>query len=238
MPAITHICPSHRPSQRDKYTIIIPAAGTGHRMKRYGPKSLTIVGNQTIIANQLTLIHRIFNYSEVIVVGGYQIEKLNKVVQNDNRVKVINNKDYEDTNVLHSINLALKKTKNSKVLVVYGDLYFNEVCIRQPFYKESGLVLCDTMKDEEIGCIVDNHTVKHTFYNLPTKWAQISYFTNNELEILRDVSSKNPAWFGFEAINHIINQGGEFKAFIPKQGKCFDIDTTYDLKHIKNENHY
>jgi 2-C-methyl-D-erythritol 4-phosphate cytidylyltransferase len=54
---------SHRPSNREKYSIIIPAAGLGRRMKTYGPKSLTPIGNETILSKQLKIIY--VDYQEI-----------------------------------------------------------------------------------------------------------------------------------------------------------------------------
>lgn len=234
MASTRHIALSHRPSNRDKYSIIIPAAGTGKRMKIYGPKSLTPYNNGTILSNQVKLIRECFNYYEIILVGGYQIDKLKSSVDDD--IRVINNTNYESTNVLHSISLALNKIKNDRVVVIYGDLIFNKECLYLPFHNESGIVISEGMKDEEVGCIITNNILQNIFYRLPNKWAQIAYFTDNELLQLRQIAQNKPDWFGFEAINQIIINGGQFKTFCPKNAKSFDIDCTHDLKKINNEN--
>ena len=215
-----------RPSYRDKYSVIIPAAGMGRRMKIYGPKSLIAINKKhTILSKQLMSINSCFRRHEIILVGGFEHEKLPRIPN----VKMIVNPDYEHTNVLHSINLALRKIKNNKVVVIYGDLVFNKACLNLPFYKESAIVTSDTMKDEEVGCVVQNGKLEHMFYGLPNKWSQIAFFTGKELELLRDVSH-NKMWFGFEAINEILVREGEFKVFNPKHGKSVDIDCSYDLK--------
>ncbi len=221
----------YRPSQRDKYSIVIPAAGLGRRMKIYGPKSLVQVNEtQTILSRQLELIDSCFKRYEVVLVGGFQHEKLFSKV--DSKVKLVVNEDYEGTNVIHSIGLALNKISTEKVLLVYGDLVFNKECLSLPFYKESAIVVSDTMKDEEVGCIVNDSQLENIFYKLPSKWAQISYFTGQELNLLKQIA-KNPVnkmWFGFEAINKIIGMGGAFKVLAPKNGRAVDIDSSYDLK--------
>jgi hypothetical protein len=70
------------------------------------------------------------------------------------------------------------------------------------------------------------------FYQLPNKWAQISFFTGKELQLLKE-TLKNQAtdvWFGFEIINQIINYGGQFQALTPENGNALDIDSSLDLK--------
>ncbi len=224
---------SHRPSNRDKYSIIIPAAGLGKRLKSVGPKCLVQINNETILARQLRLIHKIFHYYEVIVVGGYQINKLKKYT--NNQVKLISNDDYENTNVLHSIHLGLQKIKTNRAIIIYGDLIFNKECISQPFHGDSGVVIAEGMKTEEVGVVYKNNMLESMFYGLVDKWAQISYFTNNELDLLKEIASKYPDWFGFESINYMINKGSNFKIYSPKFGYSVDIDSSHDLKKF-NEN--
>lgn len=224
-----------RPSQRSKYSIIIPAAGMGRRMKIYGPKSLVQINDkETILSRQIDLVNKCFKRNEIILVGGFQHEKLvNKI---SSKVKLIFNKDYEKTNVLHSIGLALNKVSTEKVLIIYGDLVFNQDCILLPFNKESAVVVSSTMKSDEVGCISNEDMLENIFYKLPNKWAQIAFFTGLELTLLKELA-KNPAnnmWFGFEAINDIITSGGTFKTFCPENARAVDIDSSYDLKLMES----
>lgn len=215
-----------RPSYRDKYSVIIPAAGMGRRMKIYGPKSLISINKKhTILSKQLMGIGSCFRRHETILVGGFEVAKIPR----DKRIQIIVNKEYETTNVLHSIHLGLDRIKNNKVVVVYGDLVFNKQCLNLPFHNESAIVVCNTMKEEEVGCTINDGKLEHMFYGLPNKWCQIAFFTGKELEMLRELSH-NKMWFGFEAINEIMNRGGTFKVFNPRNAKAIDIDCSYDLK--------
>lgn len=222
-----------RPSHRDKYTIIIPAAGLGKRMKIYGPKSLININDeQTILSKQLDDINAVFKKCEIIVIGGYEYNKLHSDYKN---VKFIFNSKYETTNVLYSIGIGINKAKTDKVLVVYGDLVFNQECINLPFNKESAIVVSSGMKDEEVGCIYNHGLLESLFYKLPKKWAQISFFTGKELQMLKAIlkEPRHEYLFGFEAINIIVNQGGVFKVYEPTNGFAIDIDSSYDLKLLE-----
>ena len=203
----------------------------GRRMKIYGPKSLVQVDQKdTILSRQIKLVNKYFRHNEIILVAGFQHEKLKNKIQN--KVKLVVNKNYEDTNVLHSIGLGLNKVTTEKVLIIYGDLVFNKECLILPFYKESSVVLCDYMKSDEVGCISNDGILENIFYKLSNKWAQIAYFTGQELEILKQIAKNdsNSMWFGFEAINKIMCAGGIFKTLTPVYGKAVDIDSSYDLK--------
>ncbi len=106
---------SARPSYRDKYSIIIPAAGMGRRMKIYGPKSLININKKhTILSKQLMSVNSCFKKYEIILVGGFQHDKLPHYPN----MKLLYNPEYEKTNVLHSIQIGLQKTKSNKYLIL------------------------------------------------------------------------------------------------------------------------
>ena len=58
-------------------TVLIPVAGMGHRMKSYGPKCL-LKANQkeTILEKTVSNIKREYPYSDIIVVVGFESEKV------------------------------------------------------------------------------------------------------------------------------------------------------------------
>ncbi len=92
------------------------------------------------------------------------------------------------------------------------------------------------MKEEEVGCIYYNDLLENMFHRLPKKWAQIAYFTGEELRALKNICKEPKAdyWFGFEAINNILYSGGKFKVFAPENAQAIDIDSSYDLKLMES----
>ncbi len=216
-----------------KLSIIIPAAGMGNRMTTYGVKSLIQIKNETIISRQLNIIKKSFKEYEVILVTGFESDKL--MNKTPNSIIKIENTNYETTNVIKSIGIGLRATLNDRVLIVYGDLVFTPNTLRMPL--ETSTLLLDNsglMKKEEVGCSSQGDTLEHMTYQQPKKWAQIAYFTGRELELLRRISynKNNTMLFGFEAINKIMNMGGKFKVYSSKS-KVTDIDNSKDLLKVK-----
>lgn len=219
-----------------KYTIIIPAAGLGRRMKVYGPKSLIMVnGKHNILSTQYNIFKKRFLEKEVILIGGYQVDKIRKspkVQKLDKSLKIEYNDNFEKTNVVHSIGIGLKHATTDKVVVIYGDVLFNKECLETEFIQSTIITTSKGMKDEEVGCIQNNSQLENIFYGLPLKWAQIAFFTGKELELLKQIAC-NPEysnWYGFEAINEIINRGGRFIVHSHPKSDSSDIDSSYDLK--------
>jgi len=220
----------------EKYSIIIPAAGMGYRMRSYGPKPLIRIGlDQNIIQRQIRIIKNNFVNYEIILVAGFESDKLMKNTP-DFLIKV-ENENYETSNVIRSIGMGLRAATSDKVLIIYGDLVFNEETISNLRLEKSSVVIdeSETMGKEEVGCNIDDGSIAQMLPDIPNKWGQISFFVEKELSLLKKVSwDRNKShYFGFEAINEIIDRGGEFKATSPVGAKIIDIDSSKDLMIAK-----
>ena len=213
---------------RKKLSIIIPCAGLGYRMKTYGAKCLIKINDETIIDRQVRLFKRYFSEYEIILTTGFQDQRVRKNIPS--QVKTVYNPYYADTNVLHSIDLALQQVTTDKVIIIYGDLVFNGPILK--FDRSlSSIIVNDYMKDKEVGCIFNESNLEQVFYNLSNKWAQILYLTGKELEMFKQVASnpENHIKFGFEAINEVVDSGGQFRVQIPQRAKVYDIDFYKDI---------
>lgn len=224
-------CPDDR-----RISIIIPAAGLGSRMKSYGPKSLLqIKDSTTIIENQLKHIFKYFYKPQVILVTGFKSNKIKNFLSN-RRIDIIENENWETTNVGESIKIGMELVKHKNLILLNGDLVFNAWALKVPFGMYS-MMLIDKlgyMKDEEVGCLIRDSKVINVMYDLPNKWAQIIYLTGKELKILQK-NMKNIDYsksYCFEIINNIIDSGGEFFAYSPPRMKITDIDSSKDLNLI------
>lgn len=218
------------PYKNQKYGIIIPAAGCASRMKCIGSKSLLCIKNIPLIDRQLDIINKTFPKKEIILVTGFEADKVLNYTGKYNITRVENEK-YEYTNISRSIAIGLRACNCDSIIIIYGDLYFNKELLDLPFNNKSIIVCCNTMTTNEVGCIINNNIIENIFYDLPQKWAQVAYFTGDELEILKKIvfDRKNNLLYGYEIINKIIDRGGKFKAIFPKDAYSQDIDTTKDL---------
>lgn len=227
--------PIHSPDSR-KISIIIPAAGLGSRMKSYGPKSLIkIKDSTTIIENQLKYIYKYFYKPQVILITGFKSDRIKNFLS-DRRIDIVENKNWENTNVGESIRIGIEYIKHKNVILLNGDLVFNAWTLKAPFGMYS-MMLIDKlgyMKNEEVGCVINNSNVINVMYDLPDKWAQIAYLTGKELEILKENFKEKDysKSYCFEIINNIIDKGGKFFAHSPPRMKITDIDSSKDLNLI------
>ena len=216
-------------------SVIIPAAGMGKRMKSYGPKALVnLYDETTLIERQIELIWAVYPKSEIFIVVGFEAEKIRSRLKKY-PVRFILNPIHENTNVLYSISLALQATITKEVMVIYGDLIFNESAIRN--LRGTSRIVIDKecmMRKSEVGVCVQGKSVINFSFGLEEKWAQIVYLTDKELEIFRHICLKKESsqWLGYEALNYVLENGGELEAAKQKSIKIFEIDSAKDLEKI------
>ena len=219
-------------SSQDPLTVIIPVAGMGHRMKSYGPKCLLPANTkETILEKAISSIQREYPYSDIIVVVGFESEKVIKSLSHN--IRIVENKQFEEKNITESIRLGINASSNKKLLIVYGDLVFNVYSIRG-LTSNGPCVVIDSksrFKDEEVGVtIVDDH-ITNFAYGLPNKWSQMAYFEYESFEVLKSLCSdkRKSKLYPFELFNIIINSGIPIKAREPSGMIIREVDSLKDL---------
>lgn len=217
-------------------SIIIPAAGLGKRMKAYGPKaSIYLDKFQTVLQRQIKILKLIFPKSNIIVVCGFQKEKIYEII--DENIECVENKKYKDSNICLSIKLALDKCCSKKVLIINGDLVFSkEIFTNLP--KNFSWVAIDNnlnQRSSEVGVTIVNDEVTNFCYGLTPKWGHIVYLMGKEMEIFKELVSleRSEKKFSFEILNDVIDMGGIIKAQVNKKWKLVEIDTSKDIDRAK-----
>ena len=214
-------------------TIVILSAGTGSRIKSYEPRSLLRIGNRSLIEHQINTISQCFDSPEIISVVGCHASKVIKKTRG--KVRVVENQLYDDSNSSESLRLAFNNTLNENILFMHGDLYFNEHTLDVNYDKS--FVIIDSknqIKEHEIGVTICDNKLSIMSYGLPTKWAQIAYFTAREHRILKSIFQKyenqDKKKLSFEVINMVLAAGGKFECYEPQNMSIVEIDRIRDIK--------
>lgn len=215
-------------------SIIITGSSKPHRMSSFGSKPMFAINNMALIDHVLPILSGLLPNAEIILTVGYESDKLIKKMSS--KIRLIENQLYETTNLVEEIRLALNAVTNKKVLILDGDLLFDKNIFNKVKFDHS-FILTDNenMADDEVGVIVSDNLVENFSFGLPTKWSNVAYLINKEMELLRLVANdrKNSNLYLFEALNMVINRGGKIHSFMTENTKIKKISST---KELRNEN--
>lgn len=214
-------------------SVVIPAAGLGRRLKQ-GSKSLLEIGGRPLISRQLTVLRKVFPTADFVVVVGYEADKVRRVLPN--WVRVVENENFEATNVARSLSLGVQVTLGDNLLVVYGDLVFDpDTFVGFPPKESAILAQTQAGRPYEVGVTVAGGSVTTFSYGLDTIWSHILFLTGWELNRFRRLLSEShrKRYFGFEVLNDLLQDGGKLNAVVPDKLRLAEIDTPADLRQAR-----
>lgn len=220
-------------NQENPLSVIIPVAGMAHRMKSYGPKCLLRVNRRHSILDKIILnIQSIFPFSEIIVVVGFESDKVIKTLSR--KIRIVENYNYKTASIVESLRLGINNSVNDNLLIVYGDLIFNAGCLND-ITKHGSSMIIDTkgkFDDEEIGVTVVDKMVTRFAYGLETKWSHIAYLEGEEFEMFNELcqNKANNKMYPFELFNTVLTDGGSFRSVEPKGINIKEIDSLKDME--------
>lgn len=172
---------------------IILAAGRGSRMRELTndkPKCMSEINNRSIIQRTIeTLKYK--NINNIIVVTGYKSEILRRHLESINdSIKIIENKDWEKTNSIASMKLALQYLKNS--IVIDSDICILNRDIIRTDIDFSGYSALKEFKPNEWQLKIDRkngfieEVMKSGDYEKALPIIDISYWTEKDSNIIAE----------------------------------------------------
>lgn len=221
--------------------VAILSAGISSRMKTHEPRSLLKIGDKSLIEHQADIIKSNFHEYEILLVVGYKSDKIIKKIC-ESKIRIIENQLFEETNSGESFRLAVINNIHNRILLIHGDLHFNLETFKDLNYSKSFLLVDNNsqMSEREVGVALDNSKATNLSYGLKSKWCQIAYFQGNEYQVLKQILLKDreniKKKVSFEIINEIIDRGGSFYCYEPKDMHITEIDCIRDINNDKFKN--
>jgi choline kinase len=108
--------------------VIILAAGRGSRLGKLTedyPKCFTVYRGKSLISWILESVTQYFDLKDINIVVGYRSMDFASF-----RINLIHNNDWEQTNIMGSLNTADKILSETNCLVIYSDIFFEANAIR------------------------------------------------------------------------------------------------------------
>lgn len=152
-----------------KMLALILNSGLGSRMGAYTkehPKCMTnITDDQTILSRQLNLLSQ-QGISQVIMTTGYYNDVLIDYCKQLNLpldYKFVHNPIYDQTNYIYSIYCAREELKNSNVIMMHGDLVFEEKVLQQVVQSELSCMTTSStlpLPEKDFKAVIEGNRIK------------------------------------------------------------------------------
>lgn len=212
------------------------------------PKCMTkITSEETILSRQLNMLLSI-GIEEIIITTGYLDSVLINYCRHlDLPVKItfVNNPLYETTNYIYSIYCARKYLQDDNIILMHGDLVFENVVLDKLLTSESSsMVVSSTRslpeKDFKV-VICDNkiNKIGIEFFNETIAAQPLYFFTKSDWTIWLNriteyCENGNTMCYAENAFNDIADQCNLLPLDV-KNRLCMEIDNPQDLAIVSNE---
>lgn len=209
-------------------SVIIIADEPPKGMKQNGPKPLLEYNGNYLLQYQIGVISELMKNAEIIVITGFESEKVCKLRKYFS-FRVVENVLFNQYSSIEGIRLAMNNTRNQKFLFISGDCFFTELDIFN-VVKQNSIITNRIISNNNIGAIISEDIITNFSYGLPDKWTGIMYLEDNAaLDFQNYVNqSKNN--------KNLIHQGLEY--IINRNHKVFNItsETAGKIERGYNEN--
>lgn len=151
----------------------------------------------------------------------------------------VNNADYESTNYIYSIALAADKLRGEDIILMHGDLVFDESVLEDVIHcKESVMVVDSTLSlpEKDFKAVVDGTQVQKVgieFFESALAAQPLYHLTEADWtiwleEILAFCAADNKKVYAENALNNVLNNIN-LQTLDVKGRLCGEIDTEEDL---------
>ncbi len=215
-------------------TIVILAAGKGSRLKDpETPKPLTLLENgKSLLGMQLEAISQTLSLNRVIVVIGYQKEK---IMESHSNLLFVYNPDYASENTSKSLLRALYKVEDD-LLWMNGDVLFHPSILTKliAFNRTSMVVNVGSVGEEEVKYQTASDgrmtAVSKEVIDAQGEALGINLFKKEDLKALKEGLERCTSHDYFEkGIEWAISQGTAVFSFPVVAGLCTEVDFPEDL---------
>ncbi len=240
-----HIIPAKRgrdDRRKDLVSVILLSENHGYRMKSYGPISLVMVGNKTLLEHQIDAIQASFVNFEVILCAGFETNKIYNFVKKTYgpscRIRIVENQVYYHSNCCESIRLCMNNIMSDKIVVCGGGVLLTPSYLKNLDLKRSSLLYQEPRKNNnfDVGVIGQGKALECLSLAVKDKtWTEILYLSGERnIQSFYNIVSK-PEFktkFFFEAIN----SWGHRRSLMAKENESDLIVKINNLKTLKRIN--
>jgi choline kinase len=228
----------------DNVRAVVLCAGAGLRLAevtRGRPKSFLQVGDESLIQRQIRLLRQ-SGLVDVTLVVGFMSELFEAEFKG---CSFVHNRDFRTTNTAHSLLLALSGRESKSVLVLNGDVYFEEDVIPSMLDHPGGTVAALDRKrigEEEIKVFIEGDRITAIGKHLNEELSAGEAFGVYKLSpafaryLARELGlQNNPRAFYENAMDRLLSGGHAMSFYDIGDGLAMEIDTPEDYQELVNK---
>lgn len=220
-----------------KYSVILLNCLPDKKIKSIGNRCLIqIKKNSNILDYHINTIHKIFHNPEIILVNGFDNNKLKKYVKNKYKNLIYIEHDINDTtNIGDSLQLGVSELSTKNVLFINTNhILYNKAINTIKSNVSSSFALYSKSKGE-IGVVFDKNKIVNCYYDLPNNLFEVFYIHQNEFDILIKNNMNLEKLYLFEVLNHYINTGINIKPVCMNHQDIIIINNMNNIKRVKKQ---
>lgn len=181
---------------------------------------LTLINSvETLIDNQINTIRKHNKDSEIIIVSGFEHDKLISHIHSKNydNIRIAENKNYKNSTIIDGWRFALNIAIKDNTFIIHGDRVFNESCILHN--KNTHTLFHQTDKNNyNLGILHDNEKFINMSYGLEDVWSEIFFISINDFDNARKIlNDKYKKIHNIEGFINELSTTTEIKIFQKQQ---------------------
>ncbi|MHA1222227.1 MAG: phosphocholine cytidylyltransferase family protein [Candidatus Heimdallarchaeaceae archaeon] len=232
--------------------VIILNSGIGKRLFPHTkniPKCLIKINGKSILEYQLDLMNKQNLSNFIITTGPFESKIKNLISENYSHLEVqyIHNPRYAKTNYIYSLWLTKDEIDDENILLIHGDLIFDESLLCQLLEKKSGnYVLVNNsiqIPEKDFKAKIENNLVKKISVELKEEnavfLAPFYKFSGedfmqwlNEIDLF--IKENKVSFYAEDVLNNILHKIFLKPIFFYNE-LCMEIDTLNDLLKVRNK---
>lgn len=175
-----------------KTTFIILCARKSNR-RGYKNIPLTLINEkETLIERQIKIISDNYKDHEIIIVSGFEHDKVVSYVNNLDypNVRVAENKDYKSSDVFDGWRFALNIALRQDTYIIHGDRLFKESYIKDITRTTHTFVHDFDKNNYDLGLLYDNGYFINMSYGLPNVWSEIFFISKSDFNTAKNIANE------------------------------------------------
>lgn len=167
----------------------------GRKSNKRGYKNIPLTqinSSETLIDIQIKTIIDNYEHSEIIIVSGFEHEKIVKHLNLKNyaNVRIAENKDYKTSNVFDGWRFALNIAVSKNTYIIHGDRLFDESFIKGNSSNTHTFFHDVNKNNYDLGILSKNNLFINMSYGLPNVWSEIFFINQNDFHKVRDIANE------------------------------------------------